>query len=165
VVSSSRQAVLKSKHPGAETGDRESVPLPKNEGTLAARQDAAADVAGVGLTDDGLGGGGELHAEEALNRPDILSKLETNTHKRPPDDSLDDETVGGFGTDTCKRPPNEQLGHKTAGGLLDDETVGGFGTDTCKRPPDKQLDHEPAGGGSASRIWTGAPAVVGGTMS
>jgi hypothetical protein len=89
--------------PGAETGDRELVPPPENEGTLAARLDVAADVAGAGLTNDGLGGGGE--------------------------------------------------------------TVGGFGTDTRKRPPDEQLDHKTAGGGSASRIQTGAPAVVGGTMS
>jgi hypothetical protein len=33
--------------PGAETGDWESLPLPENESTLAARLDAAADVAGV----------------------------------------------------------------------------------------------------------------------
>jgi hypothetical protein len=98
--------------PGAETGDRELVPPPENEGTLAARLDAAADVAGVGLTNDGLGGGGELRAKEASNRLGSSSKPETDTRKCPPDDSLDDETVGGFGTNTRKRPSNEQLGHK-----------------------------------------------------
>jgi hypothetical protein len=118
--------------------------------------DAAADVAGAGLTNDGSGGGGELHAAEASNHLDSSSKPETNTCKCPPDDSLDNETVGGFGTDTHKRPPDEQLGHKTAGGLK---------TNTRKHPPNEQLDSKPAGGGSASRIWTGAPAVVGGTKS
>jgi hypothetical protein len=49
--------------PGAETGDREPVPLPENEGTLAAQLDAAADLAGAGITNDGLGGGGELCAD------------------------------------------------------------------------------------------------------
>jgi hypothetical protein len=74
--------------PGAETGDRESVPPPENEGTLA-----AADVAGVGLTNNGSGGGGELRAKEASNHPDSSSELDTDTHKRPPNDSLDDEHV------------------------------------------------------------------------
>jgi hypothetical protein len=92
----------------------------------------------------------------ASNCPDSSSEPETDTRKCPPDDSLDDETVGGFGTDTHKCPHDEQLGHKTVGGLK---------TDTRKHPPDEQLDRKPVGGGSASRIRTGAPAVVGGTMS
>jgi hypothetical protein len=101
--------------PGAaETGDRESVLLPENEGTLAVRLDVAADVAGAGLTDNGFGGGGELCAKEASHHLDSSSKLDTNTRKHPPDDSLDDEHVGGFGTDTRKRPSDEQLGHETA---------------------------------------------------
>jgi hypothetical protein len=120
------------------------------------RLDVAADVAGVGLTNDVSGGGGELHAEEALHCQDSPSELETDTHKRPPDDSLGNETVGGLGTDTRKHPPDEQLDHETAGGSK---------TDTRKRPPNEQLDREPAGGGSASRIRTGGPAVVGGMMS
>jgi hypothetical protein len=142
--------------PGAETSDRESVPPPENEGTLAAWLDVAADVAGAGLTNNGSGGGGELRAEEASHRPDSSSEPDTNTRKCPPDDSLDNEHVGRFGTNTRKRPSDEQLGHETAGGLK---------TDTRKHPPDEQLDCEPAGGGSALRIRTGAPAVVGGTMS
>jgi hypothetical protein len=97
-----------------------------------------------------------LHAEEASNHLDSSSELDTDTCKRPPNDSLDNEHVGGLGTDTRKHPSDEQLGHETAGGSK---------TDTRKHPPNEQLDREPVGGGSASRIRTGAPVVVGGMMS
>jgi hypothetical protein len=117
----------------------------------------------------GGGGGGGFSAATPAGKPKAIGAPKPAAPPKPaalhhPDSSsegyrylqTDDEHVGGVRTDTRKRPSNEQLGHKTAGGSK---------TDTHKHPPDEQLDPEPVGGGSASRIRTGAPAVVGGTMS